>query len=72
MSHIHLRYLNPFPANLGGLLKGFDRVLVPEMNSGQLVQLLRATYLVPAEGLNKVEGKPFKIAELSAAIRASL
>src|SRR6266568_3623868 len=72
VSHLHLRYLNPFPSNLGDLLKRFDRVLVPEMNSGQLVQLLRAAYLVPAEGLNKVEGKPFKVAERSAAIRASL
>src|SRR6266568_576339 len=72
VSHLHLRYLNPFPSNLGALLQRFDRVLVPEMNSGQLVQLLRAAYLVPAEGLNKVEGKPFKVAELSAAIRASL
>src|SRR2546423_1677003 len=64
VSHIHLRYLNPFPSNLGDLLKRFDRVLVPEMNTGQLVQLLRAAYLLPAEGLNKVEGKPFKVAEL--------
>jgi len=72
VSHLHLRYLNPFPANLGDLLQRFDRVLVPEMNTGQLVQLLRAAYLVSAEGLNKVEGKPFKVAELSAAIRASL
>src|SRR5713101_7780863 len=72
VSHVHLRYLNPFPSNLGDLLKRFDRVLVPEMNCGQLVQLLRASYLVPAEGLNKVEGKPFKVAELSAAIRASI
>src|SRR6266853_1664530 len=72
VSHVHLRYLNPFPSNLGDLLQRFDRVLVPEMNTGQLVQLLRGTYLVPAEGLNKVEGKPFKVAELSAAIRSSL
>src|SRR6266700_2607902 len=64
VSHIHLRYLNPFPSNLGDLLKRFDRVLVPEMNNGQLVQLLRAAYLLPAEGLNKVEGKPFKVAEI--------
>src|SRR5438128_432554 len=70
VSHIHLRYLNPFPSNLGDLLKRFDRVLVPEMNSGQLVQLLRASYLVPAEGLNKVEGKPFKVAEIVQAIGA--
>src|SRR3989440_467690 len=70
VSHIHLRYLNPFPSHLGDLLKRFDRVLVPEMNSGQLVQLLRASYLVPAEGLNKVEGKPFKVAEIVQAIAA--
>src|SRR5881396_1980122 len=69
VSHVHLRYLNPFPSNLGDLLKSFDRVLVPEMNNGQLVQLLRAAYLVPAEGFNKIAGKPFHVAELGAAIR---
>src|SRR5467141_3066114 len=69
VSHLHLRYLNPFPSNLGDLLQRFDRVLVPEMNTGQLVQLLRAAYLVPAEGLNKVEGKPFKVAEIVQAIQ---
>src|SRR2546423_4311648 len=69
VSHIHLRYLNPFPSNLGDLLKRFDRVLLPEMNSGQLVQLLRATYLVPAESLSKVQGKPFKVTEIVEAIR---
>jgi 2-oxoglutarate ferredoxin oxidoreductase subunit alpha len=68
-SHIHLRYLNPFPRNLGDLLKRFDRVLVPELNAGQLVQLLRAAYLVPAEAVSKVEGKPFKVAEIVQAIR---
>jgi 2-oxoglutarate ferredoxin oxidoreductase subunit alpha len=68
-AHIHLRYLNPFPRNLGDLLKRFDRVLVPELNAGQLVQLLRAAYLVPAEALSKVEGKPFKVAEIAQAIR---
>src|SRR5256712_5622705 len=56
VSHLHLRYLNPFPSNLADLLKRFDRVLVPEMNNGQLVHLLRAAYLLPAEGLTKVEG----------------
>src|SRR6059036_1907296 len=71
VSHIHLRYLNPFPANLGDLLKRFDHVLVPEMNNGQLVQLLRAAYLVPADGLNKVEGKPFKVAEIVQAIEST-
>src|SRR5204862_6207670 len=68
-SHIHLRYLSPFPRNLVELLKRFDRVLVPELNNGQLVQLLRATYLVPAEGLNKVQGKPFKVSEIAEVIR---
>jgi 2-oxoglutarate ferredoxin oxidoreductase subunit alpha len=72
VSHIHLRYLWPFPRNLGDLLRGFDRVLVPEMNAGQLVTLLRSEFLVPAEGLNKVRGQPFKIAEIADAIRTRL
>lgn len=72
VSHIHLRYINPLPRNLGDLLRNFDTVLVPEMNTGQLVTVLRAEYLVPAEGLNKVTGQPFKIAEIEAAIRARL
>ena len=71
VSHIHLRYLNPFPRNLGDLLKGFQRVLVPEMNNGQLVQLLRGAFLIPAQGLNKVAGKPFKISEVVRGIRAA-
>jgi 2-oxoglutarate ferredoxin oxidoreductase subunit alpha len=72
VSHIHIRYLNPFPRNLGELLRGFGRVLVPEMNTGQLVTMLRSTYLVDAEGLNQVTGKPFKISDLVSAIRARL
>jgi 2-oxoglutarate ferredoxin oxidoreductase subunit alpha len=69
VAHIHIRYLSPFPRNLGDLLKRYDRVLVPEMNNGQLVRLLRAEYLVPAEGLSKVTGKPFKVSEILEAIR---
>ena len=69
VSHIHVRYLSPFPRNLGELLKRFDRVLVPEMNNGQLVKLLRAEYLVPAESLPKVTGKPFRVTEIAQAIR---
>ena len=69
VTHIHLRHLWPFPRNLGDLLRGFDRILVPEMNNGQLVNILRATYLVPAEGLNQINGKPFKIATIEAAVR---
>jgi 2-oxoglutarate/2-oxoacid ferredoxin oxidoreductase subunit alpha len=64
VAHIHLRHLNPFPANLGELLHEYDKVLVPEMNAGQLVQLVRAKYLVPAEGYSKVQGLPFTTAEL--------
>jgi 2-oxoglutarate ferredoxin oxidoreductase subunit alpha len=72
VSQIHIRYLKPFPRNLGDLLRRFDRIVVPEMNNGQLVTILRAEYLVPAEKLNKVTGKPFKIVELVDAIRAKL
>jgi 2-oxoglutarate ferredoxin oxidoreductase subunit alpha len=71
VSHIHLRYLNPFPRNLGDLLRGFERIIVPEMNNGQLVTILRSTFLLPAEGLSKVTGKPFKVSELVPAIRAA-
>lgn len=72
VSHIHLRHLWPLPKNLGELLKGFDQILVPEMNTGQLVTMLRAQYLAPAEGLNKVMGRPFTISEIEAAIRSKL
>jgi 2-oxoglutarate/2-oxoacid ferredoxin oxidoreductase subunit alpha len=72
VTHIHVRHLCPMPRNLGGLLRGFAKVIVPEMNSGQLVNLLRAQYLVPAEGLNKVSGQPFKIEEIERAIVARL
>ena len=68
VAHIHLRHLSPLPANLGELLGRYDRILVPEMNSGQLVTLLRSTFLVPAEGFSKVAGRPFKIAEIEAAV----
>ena len=72
VAHIHLRYIWPLPRNLGDLLRGFGQVLVPEMNNGQLVTLLRAQYLVAAEGFNKVNGKPFLINELEGAIRGRL
>ncbi|MDE0780466.1 MAG: 2-oxoacid:acceptor oxidoreductase subunit alpha [Alphaproteobacteria bacterium] len=72
VSQIHLRYIWPLPRNLEELLKTYDQVLVAEMNTGQLRTLLRAEYLVPAEGLNKVNGKPFLIGELEDAIRIRL
>lgn len=68
VSHIHLRHIWPLPRNLGALLKDYRKILVPEMNKGQLVTLLRAEYLVPAQGFSKVTGRPFTIAELEAAI----
>jgi 2-oxoglutarate ferredoxin oxidoreductase subunit alpha len=71
-SHIHLRYLWPLPRNLGDLLRAFRLVLVPEMNAGQLVTLLRSEYLVPARSLSKVTGKPFKVREIEDAVRTAL
>ncbi len=68
VSHIHLRHLWPLPRNLGDLLSRFDKVLVPEMNTGQLKTVLRDQYLVPAEGFNLITGKPFKISEIETAI----
>ena len=59
VSRAHLRWLNPFPANLGEVLARFDRVLVPELNLGQLAMLLRARFLKDVESYSKVQGKPF-------------
>ncbi|HEV8336792.1 MAG TPA: 2-oxoacid:acceptor oxidoreductase subunit alpha [Candidatus Polarisedimenticolia bacterium] len=64
VSAAHLRYLNPFPRNLGEVLAKFDKVLIPELNLGQLRFMIRAHFLVDAVGLNKVQGKPFKISEI--------
>ncbi len=61
----HLRHVNPLPSNLGEVLERYPKVLIPELNSGQLRWLVRAEFLVPAEGLNKVAGVPFKIGELT-------
>ena len=72
VSHIHVRHIWPLPANLGDLLKGYDKVLVPEMNTGQFKTLLRDQYLVDARPLNKVSGQPFTIAEIEAAIEGML
>ncbi len=64
VAHAHLRYLNPFPANLGKVLQSYDRVLIPELNLGQLRMLIRSRFLVDAMGLNKVKGRPFTVTEL--------
>jgi len=72
VSSIHLRHLNPFPSNLGDVLARFEKVIVPELNEGQLCRLLRAEFLIPAESVSKVEGQPFKVAELRAHIECAL
>jgi 2-oxoglutarate ferredoxin oxidoreductase subunit alpha len=64
VAHAHLRYLNPFPSNLGEILSRYKRVLIPELNMGQLRMLIRSRYLVDAIGYNKVKGKPFTVSEL--------
>jgi 2-oxoglutarate ferredoxin oxidoreductase subunit alpha len=66
VSHAHLRYLNPFPKNLGDILQRFNKVLIPELNLGQLLLLIRGRYLVDAVGLSKVQGIPFKVSEIRA------
>jgi 2-oxoglutarate ferredoxin oxidoreductase subunit alpha len=72
VSHVHIRHIWPLPKNLGVLLKGFEHILVPEMNTGQLKTLLRDQFLVDARPLNKVSGQPFRIAEIEAAIEKAL
>ena len=72
VSHIHIRHIWPLPANLGDLLKSFDTVIVPEMNTGQLKTVLRDQYLVDAKPVNKVSGQPFTIAEIEAAIEEAM
>jgi 2-oxoglutarate/2-oxoacid ferredoxin oxidoreductase subunit alpha len=72
IGHLHLRHLNPLPSNLGDVLKRYKRVLVPELNMGQLLWVLRAKYLVDAVGLNKIQGRPFKQAELEQKIEEML
>ncbi|TWT88895.1 2-oxoglutarate oxidoreductase subunit KorA [Pseudobythopirellula maris] len=64
VSHAHLRYINPFPKNLGDLLGSFKRVLIPELNCGQLSVLIRDRYMIDTVGLNKVQGKPFTVGEI--------
>jgi len=71
-SHIHVRHIWPLPSNLGDLLRGFDKVLVPEMNTGQFKTVLRDQFLVDAKPMTKTSGQPFTIAELEAAIDAML
>jgi len=72
VSSVHLRHLNPFPPNLGELLGRFRRILVAELNSGQLWRMIRAEFVIPAELLSKVRGQPFTVTEIRARIQAML
>ena len=72
VSHIHIRHIWPLPKNLASLLNGFKKVIVAEINTGQLITVLRSQYLIDAQGLNKISGQPFKVSEVEEAIRKSL
>lgn len=72
IAQAHLRHLNPFPRNLGEVLKSYDKVVVPEMNLGQLAMLLRAKYLVDAHSFNQVNGMPFKAEQLATALKEAI
>ncbi|WP_405553575.1 2-oxoacid:acceptor oxidoreductase subunit alpha [Streptomyces sp. NBC_01171] len=72
VAQAHLRHLNPFPANLGEVLRGYDKVVVPEMNLGQLATLIRAKYLVDARSFNQVNGMPFKAEQLATALKEAI
>jgi 2-oxoglutarate ferredoxin oxidoreductase subunit alpha len=71
-AHVHLRHLNPLPANLGEVLGRYSQILVPEINLGQLSRVLRAEYLVDAQTMSKIQGVPFRVGEIEAAITALL
>jgi 2-oxoglutarate ferredoxin oxidoreductase subunit alpha len=72
IGHVHLRHLNPLPRDLGEVISRYKKVLVPEMNMGQLLMILRAKYLVDAQGYNKIQGKPFKTSEIEQRIEEML
>ncbi len=72
VAQAHLRHLNPFPKNLGEVLRGYDKVVIPEMNLGQLATLIRAKYLVDARSYNQVNGMPFKAEQLATALKEAI
>ena len=72
VSSVHLRYLSPLPADLGEIVAGFDQVLVPELNNGQLVRVLRDRFARPFQGLNKIQGQPFEAREIVEKVRTLL
>lgn len=72
VSHAHVKYMRPFPKNLGEMVNNYDKVLIPEMNSGQLIKVIRDQFLIPAEGFNKVKGQPFTAGEIKEKIKELL
>ena len=72
VSQIHLKYLNPLPKNLGEVLLKFDKILMPELNMGQLLSIIRAKYLVDAKGFNRIKGKPFSANDIFKEIKKHL
>ena len=72
VAHCHLRYIHPFPRNLGEILGNFSQILVPELNMGQLLTVIRSRFLIDAVGLNKVQGKPFSVGEIVSKIEEVL
>ncbi len=72
VAHAHVKYLNPFPKNLGEIIGNYDKVLIPEINNGQLIKVIRDKYFVDAKGLNKIQGLPFSAAEIKNKIIESL
>jgi 2-oxoglutarate/2-oxoacid ferredoxin oxidoreductase subunit alpha len=72
VSHAHIRYVRPFPKNLGDIIKNFDKVLIPELNNGQLIKIIRDVYMVDAKGYNKIMGIPFTKTELVEEIKTML
>jgi 2-oxoglutarate ferredoxin oxidoreductase subunit alpha len=71
-SHVHLRYMNPLPIDLDGILKKFKHILIPEINMGQLSTIIRAKYLVEAEGLNVVRGRPIRASVIVSRVKKTL
>ena len=72
VSHAHLKYLNPFPRNLGTILSNFETILIPEINNGQLIKVIRDKFMVDAKGLNKIQGMPFTSIEIQKKIKEVL
>jgi 2-oxoglutarate ferredoxin oxidoreductase subunit alpha len=72
VSHAHIRYLRPFPKNLGDIIKNFEKVLIPEINNGQLIKIIRDVYFVDAIGYNKIMGVPITKTELVEEIKKYL